>query len=448
MTKIFPFKGVTYNKKLVGNLAKVTTPPYDVISTEGQDAFYNTHPYNIIRLILGKNYPGDTDLNNKYTRASAFFKAWLNNNILSKDEEPAIYVYEQKFSYKNKKISKLGYIALFKIEEFEAGRIFPHENTLAKPKTDRQDLLRACSTNFEPIFSLYADEKNKITKLFKKATKRKPTVEVKDKEKVLHRLWKISSRSILNKITKEMESKQIYIADGHHRYEASLKYRNEMRSRAQKSTGEEPYNFIMMYFTNIFEKGLLILPIHRLVKDLNLKDVINLLNSLQEYFEVIEIKFTKKSEKSAQRKLLKLISQAKEGEHFFGMYINGFNKYYLLKLKNEKAADKLMDHGKPKEWRKLDVAILHTVVIKHILGISDNKIEDSIIFSHNDNETFERVKKGEFKLALFLDSTKVEQIIAVANKYEKMPQKSTFFYPKLKSGLVMYKMDFPEKFSF
>jgi uncharacterized protein (DUF1015 family) len=439
---------VTYNKNCVGNLAKVTTPPYDVISKEEQDELYDIHPYNLIRLILGKNYQGDTDLNNKYSRASAFFKSWLKNDILKKDEEPSIYVYEQKFMHKNKKISKLGYIALFKIEEFEAGRIFPHENTLAKPKTDRLDLLRACSVNFEPIFSLYADEKNKITKLLKKAVKRKPIVEVKDKQKVFHRLWKISTKSVLNKIIKEMANKQVYIADGHHRYEASLKYRNEMRNRAQKSTGEEPYNYIMMYFTNVYEKGLVILPIHRLIKNLNLKDVIKLLNSLQEYFQVIEIKFTKNSEKSARRKLMKNISQAKEGEHYFGMYINGFNKYFLLKLKNEKAADKLIDHSKPKEYRKLDVTLLHNIVIKHILDIQDSGIEDAITFVHDDDKAFDMVKSGKYKLALLLNSTKVEQIIAVANKYEKMPQKSTFFYPKLKSGLVMYKMDFPEKFSF
>lgn len=448
MTKIQPFNGIMYNKKIIKNLSSVVTPPYDVISREAQEEYYKKHPYNIIRLILGKDYAGDTDLNNKFSRGAGFFRAWLNNQILVKDEAPAIYVYEQRFSFKNNKSSRLGFIALFKLEEFETGKIYPHENTLAKPKGERLELIRASSANFESIFSLYEDEKNKVTKILKTEIKRKPIMEVKDQQKTLHRVWRITGKASINKIIKEMSTKQVYIADGHHRYEASLKYRNEMRGRSQKSTGDEPFNFIMMYFTNILDKNLLILPTHRLIGHLELKDIINLLNSLQEFFDITEFKFSNKNEKSAKRRLFKLLPGAKEGEHFFGMYINGFNKYYLLKLKNEKMAEKFIDHNKPKEWRKLDVAILHNLIIRHILKIPDNKIEESIFFTHDDDKALDLVKEGKYKLALLLNPTKVEQVIAVANKYEKMPQKSTFFYPKLESGLVMYKMEFPEKFTF
>jgi uncharacterized protein (DUF1015 family) len=450
MAKIFPFNGVTYNKKKVGNFSKVMIPPYDIISKEDQDRFYRAHPYNCIRLTLGKDFPGDTEFNNKYSRANAFFNAWLKNEIFTRDEEESIYAYEQRFNYKGRKCVRLGFTALFKLEELEAGRVYPHENTLPKPKLDRLSLLKATAANFESIFSLYIDEDEKISKIIKKNIKRKPIVEVRDVFGIRNRLWKISGKAIVNKIMKEMANKQVFIADGHHRYEASLKYRNEMRTKAQKSTGDEPYNFIMMYFTNTYDKGLVIMPIHRLVLNLDLKEKINLENRLVDCFDIEEMKFAKKDEASARKKLLRHMSKAKDGEHFFGMYLRGESKYSLLKLKNEKVIEKYISADKPKEWKKLDITILHSLVIRDILGITDKDIEaeNALKYVHNDDEAFDLVKEGRYQLAFFMNPTKIEQVTALASKYERMPQKSTFFYPKLLTGLVMYKMAHPEKFSF
>lgn len=450
MAKIFPFYGLTYNKKKVGNFSKVMIPPYDIISKEDQEKFYQANPYNCIRLTLGKDYPGDTEYNNKYTRANGFFNAWLKNSILTQDEEESIYAYEQRFNYKGKKYVRLGFIALFKLEELEAGRVYPHENTLPKPKQDRLSLIKATAANFEPIFSLYIDEDEKIYRIIKKNIKRKPIAEARDIFGVQNKLWKLSGKAIINKIIKEMMNKQVFIADGHHRYEASLKYRNEMRTKAQKSTGDEPYNFIMMYFSNTYDKGLIIMPIHRLVLNLNLKEKINLENRLVDYFDIEDIKFSKKNEKPARKKLLRLMSKTKDGEHFFGMYIHGENKYSLLKLKSEKIIEKYISADKPKEWKKLDITILHALVIREIVGITDKDIEaeNAIKYVHNDEEAFDLVKEGKYQLAFFMNPTKIEQVTALASKYEKMPQKSTFFFPKLLTGLVMYKMSHPEKFSF
>jgi uncharacterized protein (DUF1015 family) len=450
MAKIFPFNGLIYNKKNVGNFSKVMIPPYDIIPKEDQEKYYLSNPYNCIRLTLGKDFPGDTEYNNKYTRANAFFNAWLKNEILLKDEEESIYAYEQRFNYKGKKYVRLGFIALFKLEELEAGRVYPHENTLPKPKLDRLSLLKATAANFEPIFSLYVDEEEKISRTIKKNIKRKPIAEVKDVFGIHNKLWKISGKAFINKIIKEMANKQVFIADGHHRYEASLKYRNEMRTKAQKSTGDEPYNYIMMYFTNTYDKGLIITPIHRLVLNLNLKEKINLENRLVDYFDIEEIKFSKKDEMSARKKLIRDMSKSKEGEHFFGVYIHGENKYSILRLKNERIIEKYINADKPKEWKKLDITILHALVIREILGITDKDIEaeNAIKYVHNDEEAFDQVKEGKYQLAFFMNPTKIDQVTALASKYEKMPQKSTFFFPKLLTGLVMYKMSHPEKFSF
>ena len=450
MAKIFPFNGLIYNKIKVGNFSKVMIPPYDIIPKEDQEKYYLSNPYNCIRLTLGKDFPGDTEYNNKYTRANAFFNAWLKNEILLKDEEESIYAYEQRFIYKGKKYVRLGFIALFKLEELEAGRVYPHENTLPKPKLDRLSLLKATAANFEPIFSLYVDEEEKISRTIKKNIKRKPVAEVKDVFGIHNKLWKISGKAVINKIIKEMANKQVFIADGHHRYEASLKYRNEMRTKAQKSTGDEPYNYIMMYFTNTYDKGLIIMPIHRLVLNLNLKEKINLENRLVDYFDIEEIKFSKKDEMSARKKLIRDMSKAKEGEHFFGLYIHGDNKYSILRLKNEKIIEKYISADKPKEWKKLDITILHALVIREVLGITDKDIEaeNAIKYVHNDGEAFDQAKNGTYQLAFFMNPTKIEQVTALASKYEKMPQKSTFFFPKLLTGLVMYRMSHPEKFSF
>jgi uncharacterized protein (DUF1015 family) len=450
MAKIFPFNGLIYNKEKVGKFSKVLIPPYDIISKEDQEKYYRTHPYNCIRLTLGKDFPEDTEFNNKYSRANSFFNAWIKNDIFKKDEEESIYAYEQKFSYKGKKYVRLGFICLFKLEDMETGKVFPHENTLPKPKIDRLSLLRATAANFEPIFALYIDEEDKIPRLIKKNIKRKPLVEAKDMFGIHNKLWKISGKPALNKLIKEMAGKQVFIADGHHRYESSLKYRNEMRTNAQKSTGDEPYNFIMTYFTNTSDKGLVIMPIHRLILDLSLKEKINLENRLLDCFDIEEIKFSKGSERSARKKLLKAMSKAAEGEHFFGMYLHGENKYSLLKLKYEKLIDKYTSADKLKEWKKLDITILHSLVIKDILGITDTDIEaeNAVKYVHDDDKAFDLVKEGKYQIAFFLNPTKIEQVTALASKYEKMPQKSTFFFPKLLTGLVMYKMMPPEKYSF
>jgi len=450
MAKIFPFNGIIFNKEIIGNLSKVMIPPYDIISKKEQENFYNLHPYNAIRLTLGKDFPGDNDHNNKYTRSAAFFNSWLHNNVLTSDEGPSIYAYEQRFKYNGKKLVRMGFIALFKLEELEVGHIYPHEDTLPKPKEDRLNLLRTSAANYESIFTLYIDKDEKVPKMLKKSTKRKPIIEARDCMGIQNKVWKISDKPTLNKIMKEMMSKPIFIADGHHRYEAALKYRNEMRMKAQKSSGDEPYNFIMVYFTNIYDKGLVIFPIHRLILNLGLKEKINLENRLVDFFDIEEIKFRKNSEAAARKKLVKALSKAKEGEHFFGMYIHGENKYCVLKLKSEKIIDKYITADKPKEWKRLDITVLHSLVIRDILGITNRDIdaENAIKYVHNNDEAFDQVKEGKYQLAFFMNPTKIGEIISVASKYEKMPQKSTFFFPKLLTGTVMYKMPHPEKFSF
>jgi len=446
MAKIFPFKGIMYNKKVIDKMTKVMAPPYDVISPEDQEKFYSTHPYNVIRLILGKEFPGDNESNNKYVRSEKFFESWLKHGLLEEDVEPCLYVYEQIYKNEGKILKRLGFLSLLRLEDFDRGKVLPHEETFPKHKMDRLELKRICSANFDSIFAIFSDEKLYVEKILKKYSRRKPHISVKDGNQVTHNLWRIDHKGDIKRIIKFMSDRTVFIADGHHRYEASLKYRDEMKDKYQKFTGEELYNHVIMYLTHIEGKGLSVFPIHRVIRNIPDLDVAILEEAIKEYFEVEDITFTKRGEPAARKKLLKLMKKAKEEEHAIGMLLEGLNKYCLLKLKEEKIVDKFAKDDKPKEWRRLDVTVLHAIIISHILGIRDqSSTNGQILYIKDDESAAKKVLDGECQLAFFLNPTKVSQIIKIANEKEKMPQKSTYFYPKLLSGLLMNKIYLDEK---
>lgn len=449
MVKIFPFEGIIYNPGLK-KVNNVFTPPYDVIGPEEQEALYELHDFNFVKIALGKEFPEDGEYNNKYIRAAATLEGWLRHKILLRDKKPAIYIYEQKFSVFGKKYSRLGFISLLRLEDMGRGKVFPHEETHSKAKMDRLNLMRATSANIEPIFSLYSDEKNKIGKVMKKFMRRKPIFDVKDKDKVQHRMWRIDRKPSITKILKEMKDKAVFIADGHHRYEAALRFKNELKMNNTKFTEEEEYNHVMMYFTSIEDKGLAIFPINRLIHNIEFFSPDKFLNSLSEFFDIEEFKASKKTAKAVRKKLSKALAKAgQENKHAFGVYL-GKNRYYLITLKDEKSVDEMVEEEKPKAWKRLDTTILHYVVFDRILGIADD-IPNKVTYTKSaksEDQVFEMVDKQGYQIAFLLNPTKIEEIIAIASKLEKMPQKSTFFYPKLLSGLLLNKIVHGQKITF
>jgi len=448
MVKVFPFKGITYNTKaLKKQLAKLFAPPYDVISPEEQEALYQANDFNYIRVILGKEFPEDGEYNNKYIRAAAFLDGWLRHNILLQDEKPCLYVYEQVFHHDGKKYSRLGFIGLLRLEDIGKGKVYPHEETYPKAKLDRLQIMRATSANLESIFSLYSDEKSRIFKLLKAFMRRKPFIEVKDKKNVVHRLWKIDRKPAITKIIKEMKEKVAFIADGHHRYEAAIRFKNENKLKNTKFSEDESYNHIMMYFTAVEDAGLLILPIHRVVHNLNYFESERLLPQLEEFFEVIPYKAAKKTAAKTLKKLLKDMAKIGKEQHAFGLYLGNY-RYYLLKLKDEKIIETLAPEEKPKTWKKLDVTVLRSTVLDTILNIPHESGDDKISYTNNAEEAVNMVDNKGCQLAFFLNPTKIEEIVSIASKLEKMPHKSTFFYPKLLSGLVLNKIVHGEKIEF
>ena len=441
MAKIFPFKGILYNTKKIKNLSKVVSPPYDVIPKEMQEHLYQISNYNMIKLVLGKEFTQDTQYNNKYVRAAATFEGWLRHGVMRQDEKPAIYIYEQRFSYGGKSYVRIGFIAILRMEDVGRGKVHPHEETLARPKLDRIELMRATGANFDCVFTLYTDEKAKTLKVLKKFMRRKPIAQAKDETKVVHRLWRIDSKPAIHKLMSEMKDKAVFIADGHHRFEAAVRYKNEMKERNTRFTEDEAYNHVMMYFTPIEEKGLLIFPIHRLVKPLSYLNLDHFEDELANYFEIDKYPYTKRTEEKVKKKVLR--DQLKrEAQHAFIMVAAGQSQFYLLTLKDEGLVDVLLEEEKSAAYKHLDVTILHTIVMSKILGVSN---DEHLTFTRNVDEVVAEVAKGGYQLGFILNPTKVSSILEIAGKGERLPQKSTYFYPKLISGLVMNKIVHGEK---
>lgn len=421
---IKPFRGLRYSSKAGEDIVSLLAPPYDVISTDLQNELLKKNSYNIVRLILGKKYDSDSDKNNRYTRASWLLKRWMSTRILQRDEKEAFYVYSQSYTTEGQTKTRVGFIARKKLEEYGSS-VVPHEDTLSDPKTDRLNLIRACECNFSQIFGLYTDKEKTIDAILNEIIKNAPDTDATTDDGVQHRLWVVSGSDYIKKLTEAMEGKSILIADGHHRYESALQYYKEA---SEKGEAPEDVKYVMMYLTNSESEGFTILPTHRLVYNLQDLNPNKFLKKVSRYFEVEDIPSSDshrndEAEKVIQQKL----SMAKAPS--FGLY-SGEGKYHFLKYT---ASVK----GGPLE--KLDVVILQNKILTGPLGIKSSELasETNVNYSQNINETAEKVDSGDFQLAFFLNATPVEHMWEVTKAGRKMPQKSTYFYPKLISGFVI-----------
>lgn len=423
MAKIKPFRAIIYNQAKIKDLASVVCPPYDVISYQKQEYYYDINPCNLIHILLGKDMPNE----DKYERAGNYFKDWLKNKILVPDDAPCVYFYSQQYILKGEKKARYGFIALLRLAD-EKSNVFGHENTRIEPKEDRLMLLRQVKANLSPIFVLFPDRKRIIQRIQQQYTyDKKPFIDIVDDEKIAHKVWRLSSPDILDKLQKEMQGENIFIADGHHRYEVACAFREQAIKKLGGTTGEEGFNYILAYFTNTESRGLTILPIHRLVKsDLSL-GMDELKISLKENFDVEEVK--------DKIRFFFLMDKGGQTEHLLGLYKD--KKYWLLRLKNIKILDRIISDKSPK-LRSLDVTILNYLILKNIFKL-DLDSKENITFSPHAEELIERVDSDSSYMAFFLNPVKVQQIISLALTGEKMPAKSTYFYPKVLSGLVINK---------
>ncbi len=441
MTTILPFKGIRYNPEKIKDISKVITPPYDVISEKERDDYYQFHPDNIIRLILSKDLPGDNQSNNKYTRSAEFFDTWRKEGILKEETEPAIYIYAQEFTLSGKKYIRRGFISLVKLEDFQTGEIYPHEHTLAKPKEDRMNLMKACNANLSQVFTFFEDEDSKISNLLHEVSEGgpgtgiTPDIDFTDIYGVKNSLWVIKDNKFIEELILQMKNKALFIADGHHRYETALFYRDFIKDRekAQSGNGDSPSDYIMMMCVSMEDPGLQILPTHRLARNVKDLDPEKIKKSLSEVFDINDMGH----DCSTETLMLELGKDAHK--HKFAMYIDeGDKKFYILTLRDEKLLEQILT-DEYSEWKFIDTGILHGVIFDRVLGIQAKNISksESVKYIQGVEDSVASVNKGEYQIAFFLNATKIGQIRDIAIKRHKMPPKATYFYPKLMTGIVL-----------
>jgi len=432
MALIFPFRGVRYSSLAVSDFSSVVTQPYDKITPSMQEEYYGRHPLNIVRIIKGKDEIGDTERENKYTRAGQYLREWIEKGILIRDQVPSIYAYYQEYEVEGERKLRKGFIALARLEEFGKGGVKPHEKTLPAPKQDRLEVMRHTFSNTEQIFMLYPDPGHSINTLLDTFTQREPQMYAIDEYGVKNYLWAIHDENVIKEIQNIMKDKELFIADGHHRYETAINFWKEVQERGLRFNPPESPENCMMTFVNMFDPGLTILPTHRLIYGLSDFKPQAILEELKKQFTIQEFPVEKTAE------FLATLKEMGRATHCFGMYFKGSPIIFLLALKDEKAMDSLASEHSP-TWKTLDVVILHTLILEDILGITpaDVEAERFVTYRRSATKALEEVKSGKYDIAFILNPTKVEQVRDVATNQEKMPQKSTDFFPKLLSGMVL-----------
>jgi uncharacterized protein (DUF1015 family) len=437
MATIIPFRGVLFNQARAGAISELVCPPYDIISHDEQQALYRKNPHNVIRLEYGLESPGDTETDNRYTRAAAALDEWLRSGILRRDGSPALYIYEMEYRTGGKTKKVRGFICLVRIEDYESGVVKPHETTLSGPKTDRLNLLRACKAGFSQIYSLVSDPEGAVAGVLGAATD-KSLLEVKAADGVIHRIWRQADPRAIDAVVAAVSSTPIFIADGHHRYDTALNYRNERRKAAGSFTGQEGYNYVPMFLARIEDPGLTILPAHRALFNLTDFHPRQFEEDLNRYFNIERIDFTKRTERADRTTVLDTMAHRADHAHVFVMRVKGEHSYYLLTLRSEADLDAIIP-DRSAAYRRLDVSILHHLVIDRLLGIrmETHKLGLNIEYIKDADAAVKRVETGEAEIIFLMNPTKVTEVRDVAAGGERMPQKATYFYPKLLTGLVM-----------
>jgi len=452
MATIVPFRALRYDPARV-SLSEVVTQPYDKITPEMQSRYYDLSPYNLVRIILGRSQPSDGAEDSVYGRAANYFLDWRKQGIFLQDAQPSIYLYHQRFDRPDEPsgtpIERQGFIALGRIEDYDAGIVFRHEQTLAKPKADRLQLLRATRAHFGQIFMLYSDPTRELDDLL--VPNGEPTIEVKDEHNVLHRVWKISDPSRTSLLASKMESRKLIIADGHHRYETALAYRNERREKknglGQKtptpiaeeisltpSGGDAPFDYMMMTFVNMESSGLTILPTHRVVHGLTNFSPEDFLQQVNNFFDVDQVFGTLDPHRATA-----ILSEAASSGTTVLLAVTSVGSF-MLRLRSG-ASDNILSAYSPLQ-RQLDVVQLHAVILNHVLGISQQAIRDqrNITYIRSSADALLSVREGA-NVAFLMNPVRPQQVRDVAFAREVLPQKSTDFYPKLLSGLTIYALE-------
>jgi uncharacterized protein (DUF1015 family) len=444
MPTIQPFRGLRYDLGHVGSLSDVVTPPYDVISPAFQEELYKKHPANFIRLELNRDEPGDTEQSNKYTRAAKFLKQWRQEGLLQLDPDPALYVYHQTFEHEGRMVTRRGFMGRIRLERFGEGKIFPHEQTHSGPKADRLNLTKACKANLSQIFGLYPDPQNEAQIRLEEAIADTTPREAADHLGVIHRLWPVTDVKVLGEVAALLDPKPMFVADGHHRYETACNYRDWLAEQGPLDENH-PANFVLTQCVSMNDPGLLVLPTHRLFRGLPAMTAEELATKLDGCFTLQTVGQGPEAAASIWNDIAAAGQQAR-----LAFYTAADNTWTLATI-SLLGAGRMAEAAKDQsgDWQSLGVSILHRLVMETLLGLSDLP---KPMYVHSAHEVIENLVKGDsvgrdatgqmgsggkFELAALVMPATVDHVRAISEHGERMPAKSTYFYPKLLGGMVV-----------
>lgn len=435
MAEVVPFKGVRYNPALISDMASVVAPPYDVISPKEQDDLHARHPNNVVRLILGQVKPDDSSSENVHLRAGRYFERWRAEKLLVPDAEPTFYLTTVDFPSNGKEYSRMGLIARVRLEPFEKGIILPHERTFSKVKSERLMLMKACHANFSPIFGLYPEGEEILSRLRTIAANQATEMDIIDDKGHRQRLWRLTEGRILQELTAFFQDSRIYIADGHHRYETALNYRDWVKEQTPDFSPDHPANFVMMSLSSMVDPGMVILPAHRLLNQVSDQAIDTLSRRLAECFDITSISLDAGMDK-ALASFGRLLAE-KSDQQAIGLYARSQSLLQVMVLKGG-VMDRLFNDQIEVALRDLDVTVLTHLIMMELMGFDQDRLDDAtrIAYRTTVRDAVAAVNEGETDLAFILNPTKIEQVQRVAESGLIMPRKSTYFYPKVISGQV------------
>ncbi len=421
---IAPFQGLRYTSK-ISDVSRAVAPPYDVISASLQEELYRRDPHNVVRLILGRQFPEDTERENRYTRARADLDAWIAAGFLGRDPRPAFYLYEQQFRLKDgREFQRRGFMALRRLEPFQGGRIRPHEKTLSGPKVDRLELMKACGANLSPIFALYSDPEGRMKGALKAFFETDALIDLVDDDGVRNRLWSVTDPGLFRITDEVVGTKTLFIADGHHRYETAIAYKNWMAEQGVSISEDSPLHYVMMFFAEMSDPGLVILPTHRIVRNRPGFDAGIFRRRVEEKFNIREIAGNRKI-------LIESLKDAARETQALGMILPGDKIGAILTPRKREGLS------------PVDTAVLHQDILREIMGLGDEEERNPqyLKFVKNAEEVFEASHEAGFNCGFLLNSPQMDVLQKVVEGGNILPPKTTYFFPKLLSGLVFRQID-------
>ncbi|HEX74791.1 MAG TPA: DUF1015 domain-containing protein [Dehalococcoidia bacterium] len=436
MAELYPFRAVHYNQSLVKDLSAVICHPYDIITPQLQQELYQRSPYNFVRLEYGRVLPQDTTIDNKDTRSAATLEQWLKEGILVADEVPAIYLHDHYFTYQGREYKRRGMVVCVRLEEWDKMVIRPHEGTLSEPKSDRLSLLWACQANTSPILALFEDLGQQVSSLLTSSERGEPMLSLSSAGGESHCIWAITEPGVVNQICSRLAHQPLYIADGHHRYESALIYQRERLACFSSESASAAFNFVLMELVDFSDPGLIILPPHRLVRGISKSTLDELMAKLRAFFEIEALPLTIPDVwrqvddlLTGETNQVRLILFGLEAEHLF-----------VLRLRDLFAASQMMPYFHCELYKQLGVSIIDHIILEKLLGVGSGSEDALLGYSYDKQDAVNKVLDQEYQLAFLLKPIKPEVVKAIADVGDRMPRKSTYFYPKLPAGLVFHRL--------